>query len=362
LSKAWLKGEADANSLALRPSEFYKTAAIDFRPSTRATAISRADRTVMLSGGDRLHYDHLILATGSRLRNLTIPGADLRGVVYLRTAADADRLKGLIAPGRTLAVVGGGYIGLEVAASARYLGASVVVIEMAPRVMARTSSVELSEFLQRYHRERGIRLELDARVAALTGRDGAVAGVTLADGRTIACDAVLVGIGADGNDALARQAALPCNDGIVVDAAARTSDPAVFAIGDCTNRPVPRYGRNARLESVHNATEQAKVAASVICGRPIPAQEVPWFWSDQFDLRMQMAGLHYDVAQRVIRGDPATTKFAIFHLAADGRLQAVEAVNSTAEYMAGRALITKAATIDPKRLADATLPAKQLLN
>jgi len=362
LSKAWLKGEADEHHLILRPDVYYANSHIDVRLATRAAAIDRANCRVSLPNGEALPYDWLVLATGSKLRRLNVPGAELAGILFLRTTVDADQLKNAIRPGCKLAVIGGGYIGLEVAACAKYLGADVTVIESEARVLSRTSSAGLAEFFQDYHRSKGVRFELSARVNGFVGRDGHVAGVKLADGRTIDCDAALVGVGARGNDDLARAAGLPCEDGIVVDDFARTADPKIFAIGDCTRRPLPRYGRSMRLESVPNALEQAKFAAGAICGRPPSAAEVPWFWSDQFDLRLQIAGLAVDVAETVIRGDPKQAKFAVFHLAADGRLQAVEAVNATPEYMTGRLLIGKAKPVDRARLADRGVPIKQLLS
>ncbi len=362
LSKAWLKGEADEHHLILRPDAYYAGSHIDVRLATRAAAIDRASCRVSLQSGEQLPYDWLILATGSKLRRLNVPGAELAGIFFLRTTVDADQLKAAIKPGGKLAVIGGGYIGLEVAACAKYLGADVTVIESEARVLSRTSSAVLAEFFQGYHRGKGVRFELNARVSGFVGREGHVAGVNLADGRVIDCDAALVGVGALGHDDLAKAAGLPCEDGIVVDDLARTSDPKIFAIGDCTRRPLPRYGKMVRLESVPNALEQAKLAAGAICGRPPAVPEVPWFWSDQFDLRLQIAGLAFDVAETVIRGDPKEAKFAVFHLAADGRLQAVEAVNATPEYMTGRLLIGKAKPVDRTRLADRAIPIKQLLS
>jgi 3-phenylpropionate/trans-cinnamate dioxygenase ferredoxin reductase subunit len=361
LSKAWLKGETDEHHLILRPDAYYASSHIDVRLAMRAAAIDRANCRISLASGEALAYDWLILATGSKLRRLNAPGADLAGILFLRTTVDADQLKNAIKPGCKLAVIGGGYIGLEVAACAKYLGADVTVIESEARVLSRTSSSRLAEFFQDYHRGKGVRFELNARVTGFVGRDGHIAGISLADGRTIECDAALVGIGAMGNDELARAAGLPCEDGIVVDDFARTADPKIFAIGDCTRRPLARYGKSVRLESVPNALEQAKFAAGAICGRPPSVPEVPWFWSDQFDLRLQIAGLAVDVAETVVRGDPKEAKFAVFHLAADGRLQAVEAVNATVDYMTGRLLIAKAKPVDRARLADRTVPIKQLL-
>ena len=362
LSKAWLKGETNADSLALRPLKFYADNGIDLRLGQRVTRIDRPARTVMLDSGDRLGYDHLILALGSRLRKLPVPGVDLPGVLELRTAADADRIKGALKPGMRLAVVGGGYIGLEVAASARGLGVSVTVIEREERLLARVASPGLSQFFQTTHLAKRVEILLGANVAALQGDAmDRVAGVRLVDGRLIACDVAIVGVGALANDAVARAAGLECNDGVLVDLAARTSDPDIFAIGDCTRRSLPHYQRLARLESVPNALEQARQAASAICGRPAPAPEVPWFWSDQYDVKLQMAGMPFDVATTVTRGDPAASKFAIFLLDAAGAMQAVEAINAPAEFMAGRLLIANRKIIAPERLSNPSISMKELI-
>ena len=281
LSKAWLKGEADAASLALRPPKFYTDQDVTLRLSTHVAGIDRPSRSLTLADGSSLPYDKLILALGSRARKLDLPGLDLAGVLELRSAADADRLKAAIGPGRKLAIIGGGYIGLEAAASARAVGSEVVVIEREARVLARVACQPLSDFFEDYHRRHGVVLELNAAVAGFEGSQGHVTGVRMADGRVIGCDAVLVGVGGVSNDDLARAAGLDCQNGIVVDEHARTSDPAIYAIGDCSNRPLPLYHRRGRLESVPNALEQAKQAAAAMCERAPPAPEVPWFWSDQ---------------------------------------------------------------------------------
>lgn len=360
LSKAWLKGEADAQSLALRPAGFYAGQGIELRLGRRVTAIDRAARTVALDTGEALSYEWLILATGARPRRLDLPGSGLAGVLELRSMADADRLKAALRPGIRLTVIGGGYIGLEVAASARALGAEVVVTEREPRVMARVASPALSAFMQDHHRDRGVVLELNAAAEALEGAAGRVAGLRLADGRLIPCDIALIGVGAVPNDELARQAGLDCAGGVTVDLAARTSDPEIRAIGDCTIRPLPLYARMGRLESVPNAIEQAKQAAAAICGRPPPAPEVPWFWSDQFELRLQFAGLPFDAAETVIRGDPTRPGFAIFHLSAEGVVQAVEAVNAAPEFMAGRMMIARRQRVARERLRDLSLSMREL--
>ena len=360
LSKAWLKGEADHGSLALRPASFYPSSDIALRLSATATGIDRTRRTVTLGTGETLAYDHLILALGARARQLDVPGRTLAGVLELRTFADADRLKAALGPGRRLAVIGGGYIGLEAAASARALGASATVIEREDRLLARVACPLLSAFFQDRHRARGVDLVLGASVEALEGADGAVAGVRLSDGRLIPCDAALIGVGAVASQELAREAGLGCDGGIVVDLAARTADPAIFAIGDCTRRPLPHYQSMGRLESVPNALEQAKQAASALCGRSPPAPEVPWFWSDQYDLRLQIAGLPLGATGTVVRGDPETGAFAIFHLDDEDRLLAVEAVNAVPEFMAGRMMIGKRKRVPGAKLRDVTLSMKDL--
>ena len=360
LSKAWLKGEASAETLALRPAKFYADNQIALRLGTRITAIARTDRTVALASGETLAYDTLILALGARARPLPLDGTDLEGVLELRTAADADRLKAALHPGARLAIIGGGYIGLEAAASARSLGADAIVIEREPRVLARVASPILSDFFQTYHRSQGVIIETGTQVAGLQATAGRVSGVHLADGRIIPCDAVLVGVGAIANDELAREAGLPCHNGIVVDHTARTEDPAIYAIGDCTSRPLPLYNRTGRLESVPNALEQAKQAAAAICGKPAPAPEVPWFWSDQYDLRLQIAGLPFDATDIVLRGDLAAGKFALFHLSADGTVQAVEAMNAAPEFMGGRRIIAKRKQLARARIADMSVSMQEL--
>jgi 3-phenylpropionate/trans-cinnamate dioxygenase ferredoxin reductase subunit len=360
LSKAWLKGEADAESLALRPAKFYPDATIDLRLGTCVTGINRTAKTVALSDGGTLTYDFLILALGARARRLPLPGMELDGVLELRTAADADRLKAALHPGARLAVIGGGYIGLEAAASARALGADVIVIERESRVLARVACPILSEFFQTFHRAQGVTIEVDAQVLALEGADGRIIGVRLGDGRLIPCDAALIGVGAVANDELARAAGLTCQNGIVVDLAARTDDLAIFAIGDCTSRPLPLYERTGRLESVPNALEQAKQAAAMICDKPAPAPEVPWFWSDQYDLRLQIAGIPFDTSEIVVRGDVAAAKFALFHLQRDGTVQAVEAVNAAPEFMGGRRIIARRKRLTRARIEDMSISMQEL--
>ena len=364
LSKAWLKGEADEDELQLRPPSFYAENEIAVRLGVRATRIDRQAKRVFLQDGEVLSYDALILATGARARRLALPGGEMARTLELRTAADAEMLKAAIAPGKRLAIVGGGYVGLEVAASARALGAEAVVIEREPRILARVACPLLSDFFTAYHRKHGVRFELDAAVEALEGGGGEATAVRLEGGRRIACDLVLIGVGALPNQELAEEAGLDCHHGIVVDEEARTSDPAIFAIGDVTRRPLPLYGRSFRLESVPNALEQAKQAAAAITGHKPPPQEVPWFWSDQYDLKLQIAGLPFDVEDLVVRGDPAPkagegARLAVFHMKG-GAIQAVEAINSPAEFMGGKLLIGARKPVSREKLADPSISMKEV--
>lgn len=359
LSKAWLKGEADEEELQLRPPSFYAENDIVVRLGIGATHIDRDARQVTLSNGETLPFDALIIATGARARRLSLPGGEMARTLELRTAADAEMLKASIAPGKRLAIVGGGYVGLEVGASARALGAEVVVIEREPRILARVACPLLSEFFTAYHHKQGVRFELDASVEGLEGEGGEPTAVRLGDGRRLPCDLVLIGIGAQPNQEIAEEAGLQCHNGIVVDEEARSSDPAIFAIGDVTRRPLPLYGRTVRLESVPNALEQAKQAAAAITGHKPPPHEVPWFWSDQYDLKLQIAGLPFDVEDLVVRGDSGHAKFAVFHMKGNA-IQAVEAINSPAEFMGGKLLIGSQKPVSREKLADPAVSMKEV--
>lgn len=357
LSKAWLKGEADADSLQLKDPAWWGETGVDLRLGQTVTSIDRVARTVTVNG-EALPYDSLVIATGARARRVDLTGADLDGVLFLRTAADAEALKPRLGPGRRLAVIGGGYVGLEAAASATALGGSAIVIEREVRVLARVASEPLSAFYQTAHARRGVEILTGAMVVGLEG-DRHVSAVILADGRRIECDTVLIGVGAIANTELAEAAGLDCRDGVLVDAAARTDDAAIWAVGDVTRRPGGLFGGDIRFESVPNALEQAKQAASAIAGRDQPPAEVPWFWSDQFDLKLQMAGLARDADQMIVRGDPDGERFAVFHLKG-GIIRCVEAVNAPPEFMAGRLMIGKQTPVDPARLADLTVSMKDV--
>lgn len=344
LSKAWLKSDVAFSAVGLRPQSYYDQRSISLRLGTRVTAIDRGSRTINLASSESLAYDKLILATGARARRLGLAGEDLPGVHVLRTIADADRLKAGLVSGQRLVVIGGGYIGLEVAASARLKGMDVVVIEREARLLARVASQPISAFMQGFHESQGVKFRLETGVAGFAMHEGCVTGVEMSDGQTAPADMVLVGVGAVPDIALAEAAGITCRNGICVDLEARTSEPDIFAIGDCTERPLPHYGCRARLESVASALEQARQAAAAICGAKAPAPEVPWFWSDQYDVKLQFAGLPIGASRIEVRGDVGQGRFAVAHRDDDGRLCAVEAVNAPAEYMAARATIGKERT------------------
>ena len=362
LSKAYLKGEAPAESLRLRPAEYFEKAGVDLRLGTTATHVDAAARTVTLDNGDVLEFDVLVLATGSRARRLPIPGAELDGILHLRDLADADSIRAAVVPGSVLAIVGGGYIGLEVAASAIALGAKPILLEREERILARVACEPLAAFFDQYHRAQGVDIRTGVRIDGFVG-ERHVSGIRLEDGSVIPCDAALVGVGATLCDGLAREAGIACEaGGVVVDENARTSVSGIYAIGDMSWRPMPLYGdRMFRLESVPNAIEQGRRVAADIMGKPQPAHEVPWFWSDQYELKLQIAGVPFDSHRLVVRGSAPEAKFAIWHLSDANRVLAVEAVNMPGEFMAGRTLVGAGRTVDPERLADSLIPIKQIV-
>ena len=359
LSKAYMKGEMTEERLYFRPAPWYQDQNIEVILSTPAKSIDRANRTVELAHGGHLDYDALIIATGSRPRVLPIKGATLHGVHDLRDLSDVERIRPNMVAGRKMVIVGAGYIGLEAAAVARQMGLDVTVLEMAPRVLARVTSPVMSEFFETEHRAQGVQILTEARLDHLDGNDDKVTAAILADGTRIDADIVLVGIGILPNEELAKDAGIACNNGILVDRDARTSDPRVFAAGDCASRPLVHYGRSGRLESVHNAIEQGKLAAAAILGKPRPAEDCPWFWSDQYDLKLQIAGLSQDYDEIVVRGDPKDRKFAAFYLR-NGTLIAVDAINSPPEFLASKKLIMSGAKLAPDMLGDTSISMKDI--
>lgn len=348
LSKDYLLGKLSADRLLLRPESFYVQNGCRLLIGTAAVGVDRASRRLHLADGRAVGYEKLLFATGSSVKRLSIPGADLPGLHYLRTAADAEKLRGALGVGKRLAIVGGGYVGLEVAAVAAALGAQVTVFEAADRLMPRAVSCAVSDFYKLTHEAAGVRIVLRTPVERFEG--SARIEAVIAAGISHPTDLVVVGVGVLANDRLAKEAGLETQDGIVVDEHTRTSDPAIFAAGDCTRHP-DQSGELRRLECVQNAIGQAKHAASAMLGISRAYFELPWFWSDQLGLKLQIAGLSRQDDQPVVRGDPASRKFSVFHLRA-GRIAAVEAVNSPADYMTGKKLIAAAAEVDVARLRD----------
>ncbi|MEZ5946225.1 MAG: FAD-dependent oxidoreductase [Hyphomonas sp.] len=359
LSKAYMKGEFAEERLYFKPAAWYEDNKVELILSTRVEQIDRTAQCVHLEHGGTLNYDALILCTGSRPRALPARGADLGGIHDLRTLADVERIRPSMVAGRRMVIIGAGYIGLEAAAVARQMGLDVTVLEMADRVLARVTSPIMSAFYENEHRAQGVTILTGARFDHFTGKDGHVTAAMLADGTELPADLVLVGIGILPNVELAKDAGLTIDNGIATDRDARTSDPRIFAAGDCASRPLVHYGRAGRLESVHNAIEQGKLAAAAILGAPRPAEDCPWFWSDQYDLKLQIAGLNQGYDEAVVRGDPETRKFAVFYLR-NGTLIAVDAVNSPPEFLASKKLIMSGAKLASGVLADTSTSMKDI--
>ncbi|GAA2454955.1 NAD(P)/FAD-dependent oxidoreductase [Streptomyces lavendulocolor] len=341
LSKGFLTGDTAAGDLELRPRAFFAAQDVELVSGTRAAKIDRERRTVLLETGTTLPYDSLVLATGARPRTLPVPGAvSLSGVLTLRGLADAEDLrKRLTGPPRRLVVIGAGFIGLELAATARKLGHEVTVVEAQSRALARALTPTMSSRLVARHAEAGVRILLSREVTALWGSAaGRVEVVELDGAERIPADLVVVGIGVLPNTELAALAELQVGDGIVVDAHLRTDDPDIYALGDCARFPSPHAGRHVRLESVQNASDQAKVVAAGICGDRVPYTAVPWFWSEQYDMRLQIAGLTAGHDETVLAGDPEGGRFSVFCFR-EGRLTGVESVNRPADHGIARRLL-----------------------
>lgn len=351
LSKDYLAGKLEAERLMFRPASFYEAQNIDMRLGVAATRIDRSGKTVHLDDGNTLAWSGLALTTGTRVREINAPGADLPGVHYLRSIADVDAIRAEMEAVKTIVVIGGGFIGLEVAAVARAAKKQVTVLEMQDRVMPRVVSPTVSEFYQRFHKRRGVNIVTGARVASLADHAGRVGAVVCQDGSEYPAELVIVGIGVLPNVELAEACGLACANGIVVDEMARTSDPAIVAAGDVTNHFNPLLRRRLRLESVQNAVDQAKTAAATLQGREQPYAQVPWFWSDQFDLKMQMTGISdgYDV--EVVRGNLKENAFSVFYFR-EGRLVAVDSINRPADHVTSRRLLQKGNTLSREQAAD----------
>jgi 3-phenylpropionate/trans-cinnamate dioxygenase ferredoxin reductase subunit len=360
LSKKYLAGALERERLLLRPQHFYESHAVEARLGRRVEEIARGEQRLRLDDGSSIAYDALLIATGSRPRPLAAPGADLEGVYFLRTISDVERIRAELAPGKRLVIVGGGYIGLEVAATAREVGLEVSVLEMADRVMNRVVCPQLSTFYQAEHARHGVRILCNSRVRALAAAPGTrrVRAVMTEDGEEHAADVVVVGCGVLPADELAVAAGLVCENGVVVDDRCRTSDPVIYAAGDCTSHPSARYGRRLRLESVDNAFEQGASAALNLLGVDTVHDKVPWFWSDQYDLKLIIIGMSQGYDTVVVRGDPAARAFSACYLRG-GELIAIDTINNPKDQMAARKLIAAHARPDPERLLNHTIPLKE---
>ena len=358
LSKKFLAGEIELDRLFVKPAAFYDKAGTTLKLDTRVTGIDRQACTISTGTGPVLRYSTLVIATGSRPRTLALPGAGLEGVMYLRTIADVQAIRRYLEPGRRLVIVGGGYIGLELAAVAAKRGVQVTVLEQAPRVMARGVGPIVSAFYERLHHEEGVTIATGTAVKGFDG-NGRLEQV-ICDGLRLAADLVVVGVGAIPNSELAREAGLAVDNGIVVDAQCRTQDPVIHAIGDCASQSHPLLDQRLRLESVHSALEQARTVAAAIGGRPAPTVQTPWFWSDQYDVKLQMAGLSARHDAVVVRGDPDRGRsFAVFYLR-QGELVAVDAVNRAPEFMMSKQLIAERSRVDPAKLSDERVAMKDV--
>lgn len=363
LSKAFLAGEMTTEQLLIRAPSVYAASKIDFHASTTVEAIDRGKHELRLGSGETFGYDKLVLATGGRPRRLTIPGSELEGLHYMRSIADVNAMRDVFVPGARLVIVGGGYIGLEVAAVAVKHGLIVEIVEFAPRVLARVAGPQLSAFYESVHSKAGVQLRLSTGVEGFDPSSinpAHVGAVRCSDGTRLAADFVLVAVGLVPNIELATQAGLEIGNGIVVDEFCQTSDPDIFAVGDCTEFPLPYLGRRWRLESVPNAMEQARVAASVINGKPLAYTAIPWFWSDQYNLKLQAVGLSQDCDQVVIRPPRSPEGFVVFYLK-ESRVIAADCVNSIIEFNAAKRFIADKLVLDPAALADQAVNLKSLL-
>jgi 3-phenylpropionate/trans-cinnamate dioxygenase ferredoxin reductase subunit len=359
LSKAYLKGTGGPDTLMFRPQKFFDDQKIELI-SDRAVSIDRAGHQLKLASGNTLDYGHLVLATGARNRLLDIPNAKLPNVRYLRILDDSEDLRARIASSKRVVVIGAGFIGLEFAATARIKGLEVDVLELAGRVMARAVTAEVSDYFQKRHAEAGVRIHLGVMATSIEADGDKITGVSLSDGRHIPADLVVVGVGVLPNVELAAGAGLPTASGIIVNDRLLTADPAISAIGDCALFESPRFGGSLRLESVQNATDHARCVAARLTGDDKPYDGQPWFWSDQGDDKLQIAGLTTGYDQVVMRGDPAQKAFSAFCYRA-GKLVGIESVNRAGDHMFGRRFLGLDRQLAPEKAADPSYDLKAAL-
>lgn len=358
LSKAFMAGESELERMYMRGADFYPENKIELKLSTTVSSINRAGKSVTLANGETMTYDKLVIATGGRVRKMTCPGAQLSGVHYLRSIDDVLGFRDKVIADANLVIVGGGYIGLEVAAVAVKRGCRVTVIETTPRVLSRVVSPEMSAFYTNVHSKAGVNIVTSTTVTAFNGTDK-LESVACNGGQVFPADLAIVGIGILPNVEIAQSVGLETDNGIVVNEFAQTSDPDIYAAGDCTNHPNDLLGRRLRLESVPNALSQGKAAALHMLGKPEKYAEVPWFWSDQYDLKLQMTGINDPGDTLVIRGSMEDRKFSACYLR-DGVLVAVNAVNMSKDFLQSKKLIAAKVKVDPVKLADASIALKDV--
>ena len=359
LSKGFALGKQDLESIELRPKQFYQDHQINLLAGERVAAIDRAAGQVKLESGGHFPYERLVLAVGARNRTLSLKGAELDGVLYLRSRDEAVIMKERLKNAQEIAVIGGGFIGLELAAVACSLGKSVTVLEALPRLMSRAVAPLISDFYRELHTSKGVKIVCNASVLEMEGSAGKVRGVLLSDGTRYSADLVLVGVGVLPNIELARDAGLPISNGISVNEYLQTDDANVFAIGDCSEHPCEFAGARIRLESVQNAADQAQCVATTIAGRRNVYRALPWFWTDQFDVKLQMAGISNGHDCVITRGNAESKKLSVFHFKA-GRLIAIDSINRPLDHMMGRKLIANRVRLTPEQASDESVDLKQL--
>lgn len=352
LSKDYLSGDIGEAQLPLLPSAIYDTLGVQLHLNSRVEAIDRSQRCVSLAGGQQVHYDQLVLATGAIPRRLDTPGSHLSGVHYLKTLNDARQLHERFQAGQHLCVIGGGYIGLEIASAARKMGLEVDLLERGERVLGRVVAPEVADYFHTLHVDKGVRIRTLTEVSAFLGEDQVVA-VELVNGERLATDHVVIGIGVEPAEQLALTAGLRCDNGILIDANCSSSDPAIYAVGDCARQYHPLYQRWLRLESVQNCNSQAAMLVSTLAGMALPDPEVPWFWSSQFDRRLQIAGLNTGYTQVIKRGSDSDCSWLYLQ---DGELIACDAVNRPADFIQAKKLIASRARLNPEQARDSSRP------
>ncbi|WP_106640912.1 NAD(P)/FAD-dependent oxidoreductase [Allosphingosinicella vermicomposti] len=360
LSKDYLAGDKSFERILIRPAAFWQERAITLLPSTRIAALDPAAKTMTSADGQAFTYGTMIWATGGTPKRLGCPGEGLAGVHVVRNRTEVDAMTAELPSVRNVVVIGGGYIGLEAAAVLRKFGKAVTLVEAQNRVLSRVAGEPISRFYEAEHRAQGVDIRLNSGVAAIEGENW-VTGVRLSDGILLPAEIVIVGIGIDAATAPLQAAGLASANGVDVDAFCRTSDPFIYAIGDCAaHENAFAGGQRLRVESVQNAHDQASCAVKAILGQPEPYRAMPWFWSNQYDLKLQTVGLSVGYDETVLRGDPDSRSFSLIYLR-QGRVVALDCVNATRDYVQGRKLVEAGATIDPDRLADTSMPLKEML-